>query len=242
MALTPDGRLAVSASGDNTLKVWDVASGRELRTLTGHTDWVNAVALTPDGRLAVSASGDNTLKVWDVASGRELRTLAGHTAGSTPWRSRRMAGWPSPHRATRRSRSGTWRAGGSCAPWPAIPSEVNAVALTPDGRLAVSASEDNTLKVWDVASGRELRTLAGHTGRVNAVALTPDGRLAVSASGDRTLKVWDVASGQELRTLAGHTGLVNAVALTPDGRLAVSASDDRRSRSGTWRAGGSCAP
>ena len=105
----------------------------------------------------------STLKVWDVASGRELRTLAGHTG------------------------------------------EVSAVALTPDGRLAVSASWDDTLKVWDVASGRELRTLAGHTGSVRAVALTPDGRLAVSASGDHTLKVWDVASGRELRTLAGHT-------------------------------------
>ena len=104
---------------------------------------------------------------------------------------------------------------------------VNAVALTPDGRLAVSASSDNTLKVWDVASGRELRTLAGHTDWVNAVALTPDGRLAVSASGDNTLKVWDVASGRELRTLAGHTGGVDAVALTPDGRLAVSASRDK---------------
>ena len=82
------------------------------------------------------------------------------------------------------------------------------------------------LKVWDVASGRELRTLAGHTELVLAVALTPDGRLAVSASADKTLKVWDVASGQELRTLAGHTEWVLAVALTPDGRLAVSASED----------------
>ena len=69
------------------------------------------------------------------------------------------------------------------------------MALTPDGRLAVSASEDYTLKVWDVTSGQELRSLAGHTREVNAVALTPDGRLAVSASDDKTLKVWDVASG-----------------------------------------------
>ena len=108
------------------------------------------------------------------------------------------------------------------------------MALTPDGRLAVSASGDHTLKVWDVASGRALRTLSGHSGLVDAVALTPDGRLAVSASGDHTLKVWDIsaalnagsASGRELRTLAGHTGQVSAVALTPDGRLAVSASED----------------
>jgi WD40 repeat protein len=103
---------------------------------------------------------------------------------------------------------------------------VNAVALTPDERRAVSASDDGTLKVWDVASGDPVRTLEGHTLGVNAVALTPDGRRAVSASDDGTLKVWDVASGALLRTLKGHTLGVNAVALTPDGRRAVSASDD----------------
>ena len=84
---------------------------------------------------------------------------------------------------------------------------VMAVAVTPDGRQAVSASQDRTLKVWDLASGAELRTLAGHAEWVTAVAVTPDGRQAVSASQDRTLKVWDLASGAELRTLAGHAEL-----------------------------------
>jgi WD40 repeat protein len=79
-------------------------------------------------------------------------------------------------------------------------SSVDAVAVTSDGRLAVSASDDETLKVWKVGSGRELRTLAGHSGRVLSVALSGDGRLAVSASNDRTLRVWDLASGCELRS------------------------------------------
>ena len=82
VAVTPDGRHAVSASWDRTLKVWDLASGAELRTLAGHADWVMAVAVTPDGRHAVSASEDRTLKVWDLASGAELRTLAGDHAMS----------------------------------------------------------------------------------------------------------------------------------------------------------------
>ena len=81
------------------------------------------------------------------------------------------------------------------------------MAVTPDGQRAVSASDDQTLKVWDLGSGRELRTLAGHTGSVTAVAVTPDGQRAVSASEDQTLKVWDLGSGRELRTLAGHTGV-----------------------------------
>ena len=119
-------------------------------------------------------------------------------------------------------------------------SSVWAVALTPDGRRALSGSGDKTLKVWDLESGREMRTLEGHAGGVRAVALTPDGRRAVSASIDKTLKVWDLESGREMRTLEGHAGGVYAVALTPDGRRAVSASDDKRSRSGIWKVARRC--
>jgi hypothetical protein len=100
------------------------------------------------------------------------------------------------------------------------------VAVTADGRRAVSASLDKTLKVWDLDSGQELRTLAGHSASVSGVAVTADGRRAVSASWDNTLKVWDPDSGQELRTLAGHSGSVSGVAVTADGRRAVSASED----------------
>ena len=103
---------------------------------------------------------------------------------------------------------------------------VNAVAVTPDGKRALSASDDNTLKIWDLHSGTELRTLKGHTECVTAVAVTPDGKLALSASWDNTLKIWDLHSGTELRTLKGHTHSVTAVAITPDGKLALSASYD----------------
>ena len=78
--MTPDGQRAVSASGDHTLKVWDLGTGRELRILIGHSNTITAVAVTPDGQRAVSASGDHTLKVWDLGSGRELRALTGHTS------------------------------------------------------------------------------------------------------------------------------------------------------------------
>ena len=100
------------------------------------------------------------------------------------------------------------------------------MAVTPDGKQAVSASDDQTLKVWDLASGRELRTLAGHSSFVSAVTVAPDGKQAVSASWDNTLKVWDLASGRETRTLTGHTEWVNALAVTPDGKHAASACRD----------------
>ena len=86
-----------------------------------------------------------------------------------------------------------------CAPWKDT-HYVYAVSLTPDGRRAVSGSEDKTLRVWDVESGQCLRTLEGHTDMVLALSLTPDGRRVVSGSRDRTLRVWDVESAQCLRT------------------------------------------
>lgn len=103
---------------------------------------------------------------------------------------------------------------------------IQCVAITPDGRLAVSACHDTSLVVWDLLRGVELHKLQGHTHPVRAVAITPDGQRVLSASWDHTLKIWALASGELLRTLEGHTGVVNAVAIAPDGLHAVSASED----------------
>jgi WD40 repeat protein len=77
VAIAPDGNTAISASGDNTLKIWDTQTGTEVRTLIGHTEWVNAVAIAPDGFIAISASRDNTLKIWDLLSGKEVASFSG---------------------------------------------------------------------------------------------------------------------------------------------------------------------
>ena len=98
---------------------------------------------------------------------------------------------------------------------------VLAVAFSPDGKVLASGSNDNTIKLWDVASGRELRTLSGHTRRVQSVAFTPDGSTLASGSDDNTIKLWDVASGRELRTLSEHI-LVDSVAFSPDGKVLAS--------------------
>ena len=74
VAFSPDGRILASSEGE-TVKLWDVPSGRELRTLSGNSNPVSSVAFSPDGRILASGSDDNTVKLWDVASGRELRTL-----------------------------------------------------------------------------------------------------------------------------------------------------------------------
>ena len=89
------------------------------------------------------------------------------------------------------------------------------MAYSPDGRRIASASDDQTVKVWDAATGQELLTLSGHTDGVISVAYSPDGRRIASASYDRTVKVWDAATGQEMLTLRGHTDAVCSVAYQP---------------------------
>jgi hypothetical protein len=226
-AASVDGRCAVTASEDRTLKVWDPVRGRALATLEGHADWVNACAVTADGRRIVSASEDRTLKLWDADGGRVLGTLAGH-AGPV----KGCAVTADGGRIVSASEDRTliiWAADGGreLVTLTGHAGRVNACAVTADSRLVVSASEDWTLKLWDTDSGRVLATLAGHAGRVNACALVPDGRRALSASSDGTLKIWDLERACEIGTLAGHAGDVPACAVTADGRRAVSVSADR---------------
>jgi WD40 repeat protein len=134
----------------------------------------------PDRKLDVvfvHGLGDNDVKAWqqkDEPKNLWLSWLASNDGKLTFW----------PH----------WLAGHT--------STVRAVAVTPDGRRAVSASDDHTLKVWELEAGRELHTLAGNTNGVWAVAVTPDGRRAVSASDDHTLQVWELETGAPIRTFS----------------------------------------
>lgn len=225
--VTPDGRRAVSASWDKTLKVWDLETGGELCTLAGHSGPVHAVAVTPDGRRAVSASDDKTLKVWDLEPRSEVRAFSGHSnyvLGLAVTPDRRYAVSASGDNTLK-----VWdlESGGELRTLAGHSASVFDVAVTPDGRHAVSASMDNTLKVWDLETGAPIRTLEGHEEMVIAVAVTPDGRHAVSASWDTTLKAWELETGKEEYALSGHLASVSDVAITPDGRHAVSASDDK---------------
>jgi WD40 repeat protein len=97
---------------------------------------------------------------------------------------------------------------------------VMSVTVTGDGQHVVSGSEDNTVKVWDLSSGRLLRSLEGHTGKVTSVAVTGDGQHIASGSSDKTVKVWEIATGNS-RELFGSDSAILNLALSPDGRWLV---------------------
>jgi WD40 repeat protein len=91
VAFSPDGKTIASGSTDNTIKLWDVASGKQLKTLNGHSSSVLSVAFSSDGKTIASGSDDNTIKLWDVASGKQLNTLRGIAVKSLAWHSVAMA-------------------------------------------------------------------------------------------------------------------------------------------------------
>ena len=233
VAFSPNGKLLASGSNDNTVKLWDVATGRELRTFTGHSKGVGAVAFSPDGRLLASGSDDKTVRLWDAATGRELRNLTGHSKSITSVAF-------SPDGKTLVSASGF--NSGNSAPDPmrlwdvatgrelrSLQSSertqvVNAVAFSADGSMIASASDSGVIQLWQPTTGLELRTLRGHSAPVLSVAFSKDGKRLASGSDDKTTRIWDLLTGNELRSFTGHTEGVATVALSPDAKTVASGS------------------
>ncbi len=231
VAVTPDGQHIISGSGDHTMRVWNLATGRPERTLEGRANAVSAVAVTPDGQRIISDGDDNSVRVWNLASGRAERTLDGHTGPVSA-----VAVTPDGRRIISGGFDQTvrvWNLATGC-PEQTLDGHtgyVHAVAVTPDGQRIISGSFDQTVRVWNLAAtGRAERTPDGHGRPVSAVAVTPDGRRVVSGGDDNSVRVWDLATGRAERTLDGHTGPVSAVAVTPDGRRVVSGGSDNSVR------------
>jgi WD40 repeat protein len=223
LAVSPDGRRALSGSADKTVRLWDVASGQEVRRFLGHTDGVNAVAFSGDGKRAVSAGRDRTVRVWNVETGAAVCVLRGHTQavlGAALDAGGRLA--------VSGGQDGTvrlWDVAGGTEVRSLAGHEgwIAAVAISPDGERILSGGHDGTVRVWDRA-GKELHRLEGHTREVYAVAFSPDGRRAASGGNDALVRLWDVETGEALGRLAGHANAVVRVAFSADGRQVLSAS------------------
>jgi WD40 repeat protein len=221
---SPDGRVILSASHDDTLKLWDPKTGRCIRTLSGHSDVVNSCAWSPDGLQILSASADETLKLWDPSTGDCIRTLSGHsrTVSSCAW---------SPDGRQILSASGDkalklWdpSTGDCIRTLSGHSASANSCAWSPDGRQILSASDDKTLKLWDPSTGDCNRTLSVHSSSVVSCAWSPDGRQILSGSLDNTLKLWDPSTGQCVRILSGESSGFRFCVWSPDGSHILSAS------------------
>uniref|UniRef100_UPI0019127CD2 WD40 domain-containing protein n=1 Tax=Hassallia byssoidea TaxID=482630 RepID=UPI0019127CD2 len=104
---------------------------------------------------------------------------------------------------------------------------VNSVSFSPDGKILASASDDKTIKLWNVDTGKEITTLNGHTEEVNSASFSPDGKILASASADKTIKLWNVDTGKQITALKGHNNSVKSVTFSSNGKILASASADK---------------
>lgn len=224
-AFAPDGKKAVSASADGSLRLWDTKTGKELRRLDGHSGRVWCVAFAPDGRRIVSGGFDGSVRIWDLVTGRETRRFSHNDYVRSVVFSQDgdfvLSGGDD-----KLVRLWNLATGKEERTFKGHDHFVWCVALSRDGKHALSASLDKTVRLWNVQTGEELKKMTGHTDTVLSVAFSPEGRRALSGSTDKTLRLWHLESGESIMTFTGHKGYVHSVAFSPDGRRALSASQD----------------
>lgn len=245
VAFSYDGKMLASASADNTIRLWDVAKGKEIGIFKGHNGAVNSVIFSLDSQTLASASTDKTVRLWDVKKARALQIFKGHSAAVYC-----VAFLPDGKVLASGSADKTirlWDAAGGqqVTTLNGHNGEVKCVAVSPDGKILASGSTDKSIRLWDMPSGQELRRMQGHNQTILSVAFSPDGSALASASQvssgpdagtlavgseDTTVHLWDVARGKVLRTFSGHSEKVQSVVFSPNGRQLASAGADNTVR------------
>ena len=200
VALSPDGKTLATGDADGTVRLWDIATHRQITALTRSHSPVTSVAFSPGGTILATGNADGTVREWDVAGHSHITSLTGPTGpvGSVAF---------SPDGANLASGSADgiwlWARVNPCGCPFSFPGgspvlirptgTVNSVAFSPGGTTLAAGSTDGTVRLWDMATRRQITTLTGPTGAVNSVAFSPEGKTLATGNADHTVRLWDVA-------------------------------------------------
>lgn len=245
LAFHPEGKQLVSGGEDRTVRVWDLEKGEESLRFDQQNMWISQVAYSPNGKLIVSASNDGTVAIWNTNPAKETKRLvhksSEHTNGTYAVAydfdgkaiftaggdsTAHKIGAPGPNgeyieKVTGiRQKDFNLSGGGHDRP-------ITALAVSPDGKMLVTGSEDNSIRIWEVSTGKVVRVMQGHNDHITSLAISSDAGTLISASKDHTIRVWTLDLNDTHRTLNGHKGYVWSAMYSPDGSLVASAGADQ---------------
>lgn len=235
VTFSPDGTKALSASLGDGVRYWDIDAKKELAHFNAHpvANLYAAfdVKFTPDGTSAVSSGQDKAVEIWNLKKLSSERRLVGH-----PWGVNAVSVSPRGDVILSAGQAGTailWnRASGKVA-CNLIGNDsmyaIGSIVFDNDGKTAISASQDRSVRTWDLTTCKQMSSVYDKAYKGGPVAMAPHRNLAVSRAIDRkTLVLWELNTGRELSQMMGHTSEVNAIQFSPDGTRVISGGNDKR--------------
>jgi len=228
VGISPNGQYVVSASYDESIRLWEVKTGKCLKTLFGKSSF-ECVSFSADCKYALAGYGDGSLEYWDLELGICVKNLAGHKdeikcVALTPDGNYAVSGGGKKDKTFR-----LWDiVNGKCL---YISTEhvssVECIAISANANRAITGGKyDKSIKIWDLNQGNCVRSLIGHTSPISKLTITPDGKFAISASEEELkLRLWNLDSGICEQILEGHTSTVGCISITPDGKHSMSGEE-----------------
>ncbi|CAD8104437.1 unnamed protein product [Paramecium primaurelia] len=226
VCFSPDANTLASGSGDNSIRLWDVKTGKQNARLDGHTKTIYSVCFSPYGNTLASGSEDNSIRLWDVKTGQQKARLDGHTHYVNS-----VCFSPDGNALASGSSDGSIRlwdvkTGKQKAQLDVNTNTIYSVCFSPDGNTLASGSTDNSIHLWDVKTAQYKAKLDGHTSNVYSVCFSPNGTTLASGSADNSIRLWDVKTGQQIDKLDGHTSWVQSICFSSDGNTLGSGGGD----------------